>query len=142
MIIQDDGKIVLGGDFNSFRGTTLQANSPEIARSNTDGTRDLTFIRPFPNNGVNCLEKQFDQKVFAGGLFVRISGRDVYYFGRVNEDGSDDSTFNAVIPTGVTAPVPGGYVNCSALQDDCRIIIGGGFTEVQGITRNRLCRLT
>lgn len=142
MFVQDDGKIVISGDFTSFRGTTLQFNSPEIARSNINGTRDTTFFKSNPNVGVLCIEQQFDEKIFIGGLFDRISstGITVNYFARLEKNGVHDTTFNAVVPPGTTAPA-GPYVFCSALQDDCRILIGGSFTEVQGITRNRLCRL-
>jgi uncharacterized delta-60 repeat protein len=143
MALQPDGKIVLVGDWNSFRGTTLQSNSPEIARSNTDGTRDTTWATgQRPNNSVLCCELQYDGKVFTGGLFTTMRGVSNTYFARLQTNGTLDATYNVAPPAqGVTAAVPGGYVYCSALQDDCRILIGGAFTEVRGFTRTRLARL-
>jgi len=142
MALQEDGKIILVGDFQSFRDTTLSANSPEIARSNDDGTRDTSWTTtPVPNNSVQCCEIQYDGKVFTGGLFVNMRGRAQNYFARLLDDGTDDTTYNVAPNSGVTAPIPGGYVFCSALQDDCKILIGGAFTEVRGSTRHRVARL-
>lgn len=143
LALQDDGKIILVGDWNSFRGTVLQNNSPEIARSNTDGTRDTTWsTSPRPNNSVWTCELQFDGKLFTGGPFTTMRGVANTYFARLNGTGTLDTTYNVAPPTqGVTAAIPGGYVYCSAIQDDCRILIGGDFTEVRGFTRTRLARL-
>jgi uncharacterized delta-60 repeat protein len=143
MTIQSDGKIVIIGDWTSFRGTTLQSNSPKTARSNTNGTRDTTWVAfPEPDNGPITCKQQFDGKIFIGGFFGLMRGANKTYFARLGNNGSLDTTYNVAPPAqGVTAGLPGGYVYSSAVQDDCRILIGGAFTEVRGITRRRLCRL-
>ena len=38
-IIQSDGKIIIGGDFTSYNGTSIN----KIARLNTEGTLDTSF---------------------------------------------------------------------------------------------------
>ena len=143
MSLQPDGKIVLVGDFSSFRGGTLQFNSRMIARSNTDGTRDLTWpTGASVGNAVMTCEVQYDGKVFTGGLFRTMRGVDNRFFARLESNGTLDTTYNVPPPTeGVTIDRLTGFVFSSALQDDCRILIGGDFTEVRGFTRNRLCRL-
>src|SRR6185503_18168406 len=70
MVMQADGKLVIGGGFTAFLpnfGTTIVARN-QIARINTDGTIDLAYD-PDTNSQVSAMALQPDGKIVIGGLF-------------------------------------------------------------------------
>ncbi|MBI5382307.1 MAG: delta-60 repeat domain-containing protein [Opitutae bacterium] len=118
LALQADGKLIVGGPFTS--GVSDYAS---LARLNTDGAIDTTF-KPGPMGAaINALAVQADGKVLvaAGSSLVRL-----------NTDGSRDSSF---------APAPNGAVNTLLVQADGKILIGGDFTQITGVARNRAARL-
>jgi uncharacterized delta-60 repeat protein len=133
--VQPDGKIIIGGDFTTARGTTRN----RIARLNPDGSLDTTF-----NTGgtigvsaaVRAIVLQSDGKIIIGGDFVTARGTTQNRIARLNTDGTLDGTFN----TGGTVGV-NGIVSAVALQSDDKILVGGNFTTARGTTRNRIARL-
>jgi uncharacterized delta-60 repeat protein len=132
--IQSDGKIIIGGDFENFNGTTVN----HIVRLNSDGTRDTTFTT---NTGtafessVNSIAIQSDGKIICGGSFITFNGTTVNHIVRLNSDGTTDATFVTNTGTGSN-----GVVNSIAIQTDGKILIGGWFTAFNG-TANRIVRL-
>jgi hypothetical protein len=60
LAIQNDGKIIVGGNFTSFSGTAAY----RIIRLNSDGTRDASFVvgNGF-NDRVNSISIQSDGKI-------------------------------------------------------------------------------
>jgi uncharacterized delta-60 repeat protein len=119
--LQQDGKILIGGDFSVYNN--IHRNS--LARLNADGTLDTSF----PNNTlaniiVYNIVVQPDNKI----LVARSNG-----LVRFNPDGTPDAGFNAGT---INNPV-----RTIALQPDGKIIIGGLFTSVSGTPRNRIARL-
>jgi uncharacterized delta-60 repeat protein len=129
--LQPDGKIIIGGGFTSYNGTTRNS----IARLNSDGTLDNTFNPGTGANGaVNSIALQPDGKIIIGGGFTLYNGTAINRIARLNSDGTLDNTFNP--GTGVN-----GVVNSIALQPDGKIIIGGGFTLYNGTAINRIARL-
>jgi uncharacterized delta-60 repeat protein len=69
--IQNDGKIIIGGDFSfSFNGAVIT----RIARINSNGTLDNTFISGGANNDVLTLSIQNDGKIIVGGRFTKFNG--------------------------------------------------------------------
>lgn len=131
LLVQADGRVLIGGEFTTVHSTTRY----RVARLNVDGSVDGTFN---PSNTVpsvvNAVAVQSDGKVVIGGTFTMVGGATRYYVARLNADGSLDSTFNT--STGISAPV-----NALAVQSDGKVIIGGQFTTVFGLTRNRIARL-
>ncbi len=131
-LIQPDGKIIIGGQFTSYNGTARK----NIARLNSDGTLDLTFDPGTGvNNNINTISLQSDGKIIIGGQFSNYNGIARSGIARVNTDGSLDLTFN-----------PGNGINSggvwgSSIQPDGNIVITGGFTEYNGVLRNRITRL-
>ncbi len=129
--LQTDGKILIGGSFTSYNGTTRNY----IARLNADGTLDLTFN---PGTGANdfvqTIALQPDGKILMGGGFTSYNGTTQNYITRLNVDGTIDLTFN--LGTGANSAVLD-----IALQPDGNILIGGGFTAYNGIGRNRVARI-
>jgi uncharacterized delta-60 repeat protein len=69
-----------------------------------------------------------------GGAFNRVNGEDYRRVARLNPDGSLDESFDP--GTGAD-----NSVSSVVLQPDGRVLIGGFFTRVDGIDRNRIARL-
>ena len=91
LAIQNDGKLVIGGDFTSYRGTFIN----RIARVNTDGTLDTSFNPGTgANSDVNAIAIQSDGKIVIGGEFTTINGTSANYIARLNSDGSLDTSFS------------------------------------------------
>ena len=129
--IQSDGKILVGGVFSSYNGTTSSC----IARINTSGSIDNTFtIGSGFNDTVNTIAIQSDGKILAGGVFTDYNGTGANYIVRINSDGSIDNTFN--IGTGFDNPV-----NTVVIQSDGKILVGGKFTDYNGTVVGGIIRL-
>ncbi|MBX2927528.1 MAG: T9SS type A sorting domain-containing protein [Saprospiraceae bacterium] len=131
MALQPDGKILIGGFFNSYNGTGRN----RIARLNADGSLDTGFN---PGTGANdwvqSLALQPDGKILIGGGFTSYNGTGRNRVARLNADGSLDTGFNP--GTGAN-----GWVWAMALQPDGKILIGGLFTTYNGTGRNYIARL-
>jgi len=129
--VQKDKKIIVGGSFNIAGGST----SNRIVRLNADGSIDAAFnISGGANSDINALLLQPDGKILVGGSFSLINGVAINRVVRLNADGSPDVGFNP--GTG-----PNDTVRVMALQPDGKILLGGSFTSVNGIARNRIARL-
>jgi uncharacterized delta-60 repeat protein len=131
LAIQADGKIIIAGEFTSYNGTPRK----NIARLKADGTLDLSFdAGTGANDFIRSVDIQGDGKILIGGAFTSYDGMNAKYLTRLNTDGSLDPDFNS----GAGADY---YVYTIQLQDDEKILIGGGFTSYAGIARNRIARL-
>lgn len=129
--VQNDGKILVGGYYNSYFGI----NKNNATRINSDGSLDTTFITGSgPNNTVFATAIQPDGKVLIGGAFTKFDGITKNYIARLNTDGSIDTTFNT--GTGASS-----QVNAICIQTDNKIIIGGQFNSFNGISASRIVRL-
>jgi uncharacterized delta-60 repeat protein len=136
LAVQSDGKILVSGGFRVLNNiTTLQ-----LARLNPDGTHDTAFYTnlgtSFNLNSVGALAIQSDGKILAGGDFTTLNGVTRNRLVRLNSDGTVDTAFYTNLGTAL-----GGTVSSITLQSDGKILVGGGFTTLNGITRNRLVRL-
>jgi uncharacterized delta-60 repeat protein len=128
---QSDGKLLVGGDFTIFNGTSVN----HITRLNADGSLDGTFNVGTGANGViNSLVVQDDQKILIGGEFTSYNGNSRNRIVRLNSDGSIDTSFN--IGSGANQTI-----NSIAIQSDGKIIIVGSFTSYNGNSRSRIVRL-
>jgi uncharacterized delta-60 repeat protein len=130
--IQSDGKIICGGTFTSYNGTTRN----RIVRLNSDGSLDSTFSvgSGFNTGTVNSIAIQSDDKIICGGTFTSYNGTTRNRIIRLNVDGSLDSSFNVGIGFSST-------VNSIAIQSDGKIICGGGFGSYNGTMLRRVVRL-
>jgi uncharacterized delta-60 repeat protein len=93
MVVQADGKIVVGGAFNELGGHIRE----KIARLNQDGTIDESFdpgIKgeddPHFNVSAYTLALQEDGKIIVGGWFDTLAGEPRNNLGRLNPDGTLD----------------------------------------------------
>jgi uncharacterized delta-60 repeat protein len=128
---QNNGKILIGGAFNSYNGTSRN----RIARLNADGTLDLSFNPGSGANGdINSIVIQSDNKIVVGGEFTSFNGQIRNRIARLNEDGSLDMSFNS-----------GGGANDNIyslwVQNDGKILVGGSFTVYDGMVKKYLTRL-
>ena len=136
--VQDDGKVIIGGDFFSVNGI----NRRRIARLNTDGSVDTSFNPGTGANGeVKALALQPDGKAIIGGSFSQINGMGRSAVARLNSDGSVDATFNAAAGYFIAGTFVPGTVTSVSIQDDGSILIGGAFNIVNAIRRNGIARL-
>lgn len=129
---QGDGRVIIGGRFTSFNGTTRN----RIARLNPDGSLDTTFNPGTGADGeIQAIRLDANGRVLIGGSFATINGTNRSGVARLNSDGSLDLSFNP--GTGANATVW-----ALAVQADGKILLGGQFTSVNGNTRNGIARLT
>lgn len=93
-LVQDDGKIVVWGNFTSYNGT--EANY--IIRLNENGSIDNTFNTGDGFSGfvrTGFLDK--DGKITLGGLFTRYNYQPVSNIVRLNPDGTIDTSFTIAV---------------------------------------------
>ncbi len=131
LAVQADGAILAGGYFTKLGGQSRNY----IGRLNADGTLDTSF-NPGAGGGafpqVLSLAVQADGKVLVGGAFTELAGQSRTNIGRLNADGTLDTSFN---------PGTDGEVNCLAVQADGMLLVGGGFTMLGGQSRTNIGRL-
>ncbi|CAD0003788.1 T9SS type A sorting domain-containing protein [Flavobacterium salmonis] len=131
VVIQTDGKILVGGNFNSYQDKSQR----KIIRLNSDGTNDDTFnIETGFNGNVNSIILQNDSKIIVGGSFTQYKNLTSNSLIRLNDNGNYDTSF-------VTGTGFNGSVQSIAIQTDGKIVVGGSFTVYQRNTYNRLIRL-
>jgi uncharacterized delta-60 repeat protein len=127
LALQPDGKLLVGGDFTIFNGTS--ANS--IVRLNLDGTIDTTFMS---NIGTGASRTQFspsiwsiviqsDNKILVGGEFSGFNGAAVNRIVRLNPDGTRDTSFVASTSTDIR-----NTILSMAVQLDGKILVGSSLT--------------
>nr|WP_294927370.1 T9SS sorting signal type C domain-containing protein [uncultured Flavobacterium sp.] len=131
IVQQSDGKIIIIGSFTNYNGISTN----KIARILPDGNLDTSFLSGSgaPTN-VNCVQIQPDGKIILAGNFIKFNGIDINKIVRLNPDGSTDITFS--VGTGFDNDI-----HAMALQPDGKIILGGEFTNYNGIAANRIIRL-
>ncbi|MEQ1932815.1 MAG: choice-of-anchor D domain-containing protein [Fimbriimonadaceae bacterium] len=121
--VQPDGKIIIAGDFTSVLGVPRSC----IARLNADGSLDMGFD-PKAGGPIHCVAVQSDGKILIGGGFTTLQPNGAastttrQYIARLHSDGSLDTSFD---------PKASGTVWCLAVQEDGRILLGGGFFTLQ-----------
>ncbi len=107
-----------------------------LALLNKDGSMDTSFNPgDSANAAINALAVSGSQFVI-GGAFTSYNDSGAGYFARVNADGSLDAPFSTTHGSGADATV-----RAVAVQQDGKVVIGGEFTHVDGVTRNYLARL-
>jgi uncharacterized delta-60 repeat protein len=115
IIIQSDGKILVGGYFTSYNGTARGS----VARLNDDGSLDTSFDPgAASNSSVNILALQGNGQVLVGGSFINFAGSGRNGIVRLNSNGTVDTGFNAGLSTSSD-------VRTIAVQTDGQILFGG-----------------
>src|ERR1039458_798831 len=107
-----------------------------------DGSLDVSFAPVSFGVGPCCsglpwihaVVVQPNGKAVVGGNFGSVNGISRNYVARLNTDGSTDTSFN--LGSGANS-----WVFSEALQPDGKVLIGGVFTSVDGLSRNSIARL-
>jgi len=134
LALQNDGKIVVGGEFISFNGVART----NLLRLNANGTLDLTFDSALTVNApVYSLVVEPDGRIVFGGSFTGVSGQVRNRLARLDKNGVLDAGFLA----GGANSGANNTVYAIAPQVDGRLLIGGDFTIFNGVTRNGITRL-
>ena len=121
VVVQPDGKILIGGDFTTLSpngGAAVTRN--RIARLNPDGTLDTAF-NPNANGAVYAIAVQADGKILVGGVFTdSIGGQTRNRIARLDATTGLADSFD---------PNANDAVVAIAVQADGKILVGGVFTQ-------------
>jgi len=138
---QPDGSMLVGVS----EANELLGDSGEIVRLDSSGVQDPAFHTPIFSGGSEMRHNSYfslfwaiglqdDGKILVSGYFTLAGTTACTNLARLNADGSLDPTFQA-------GASPSRLTYALAVLDSQKVIIGGAFTNVQGITRSGLARL-
>ena len=130
IVVQPDGKIVIGGGFTSINSVPR----PFLARLNANGTLDNSFA-PLLNNAAHDLALYANGKIVVSGHFTTVNGFSRRGIALLHPDGSLDTTFD---PGSGASTLP---IMAMAVQSDGKILVGGFFTNFNGVPRPNIARL-
>jgi uncharacterized delta-60 repeat protein len=141
-VVQDDGKIIIGGLFT----TSSPTDGSSLLRLNRDGTIDTTFSLSWFINATGCGNHKTvyavdigpDGKIYVGGDFTYVgfppdcvSGTSSYArIARFNTNGTLDTSFNPIISNGIVYDLE--------VMNNGAVVAGGSFTTVNGVAANRI----
>jgi uncharacterized delta-60 repeat protein len=128
IVVQDDGKIIVGGQFTQIAGQACT----NLARLYSDGQLDTSFPQG-TDGAVYRLLKQADGKILIAGTFTNLQGVARRGIGRLLPNGMADEDFDA-------GNVIGSYEGAFSLglQSDGKILVG---TPIFSHTNSALFRL-
>ena len=136
IVVQADGKIIIGGSFSAVNGFSRG----NLARLNADGTLDRTFADQYEagvNGTVFAMVAHPAGGVVVGGAFSTAGNAVRRTLAHFNNDGSVDLKFGS----GESGEVTNGCVNAIAILSDGKFVLGGSFNAVFGKQRLNLARL-
>ncbi len=144
LVIQADGKAVVGGSVWQFDGEVL----PILARLNLNGSRDTTFSVALSNSfygpvpQVTVMLWQPDNRLLIAGQFTHVNGIFRRNLARLHADGSLDPSFQSgEIETEFYDSALDDLVHALVLQPDGQLLVGGEFSELDGQTSCGIARL-
>jgi uncharacterized delta-60 repeat protein len=121
VVLQPDGKILVGGLFSTANG--FSQNS--ISRANADGSLDASFNQGGggASNTVNAIAVLPDGKIAIGGRFNFFNGQIRFKNARLNANGTLDTSYNNSLTTSTVVKQHRRH----AIQSlgDGRVLIGG-----------------
>jgi uncharacterized delta-60 repeat protein/uncharacterized repeat protein (TIGR01451 family) len=129
-------RLFVGGAFLNFKGVSRSCITRLTDTGDVDGAWDpgvgangtVFAVVPYPTNSVR------NGQVLIGGDFTTVGGFGRAHIARLNADGSVDTSFNPSSGTDDS-------VRAITLQTDEHILIGGLFTNVNGLARSHIARL-
>jgi uncharacterized delta-60 repeat protein len=136
ILVQADGNILIGGSFDNFNSNGQRLRW--LVRLTSTGVVDPSFVANTTNinlGPIAALAQQPDGKLLIGGSFIQVDGQPAGRIARLLLDGTLDNSFQSGTGANNT-------VRSIALDPDGNIIIGGLFTQVNGVARGRVARLT
>lgn len=141
----NSGILLITGSFN----TALSSSCNGMATFNLSGALDTatfpkvkSLLDPSEFGSVDyCVSrmvKQSSGKIILAGYFTTLGGQSHIGIGRLNPDGSLDSTFSS---GGFEGGSPITFVSDICLDENENIYCGGNFTSYNGTARNFICKL-
>ncbi len=127
--LQADGKILIGGPFFSTGVGPLV----RLARLNANGTVDTNFSATVSST-VTALAVDAEQRIYVSGLFNSANGSVRERLARFHPNGDLDTGFDP--GTGPSSPA-----NAIAVAPGGNVVLGGGFTDYNGVPRSRIARV-
>jgi uncharacterized delta-60 repeat protein len=138
LALQADGKILIGGYFDSYGGVRRRF----VARLEANGALDGSFDPGMGGDNTQPTVRDIaalpDGKILIGGHFTNYNGKGQHYLVRLNTDGSLDETFKSPFMTDGAIR----YVIALLVQPDGKIWVGGTFVKANLPGRDYLARLT
>jgi uncharacterized delta-60 repeat protein len=135
--IQPDGKILVGGEFEQFKGITRN----HLVRLNSNGTEDTAFYNNLGSgffSTVFAIEVQSDNKIIALGNFSSLNGNSRKGIVRLLENGTEDIVFYNNFVSKVDNLL---FKNLTIQPDGKIIIVGSSGMSISGGFRNCIFRL-
>lgn len=132
--ILDDGRVIVVGQFDKYNGVTVNG----IVRLNSNGTIDNSFDSSLGFGASDVLKSinkviiNSDSTYSVIGNFTAYNGVTVKYGVKINLNG----TYNSSITS-----LNGTKIHSIANQSLNKILIGGEFTDINGINKSTICRL-
>ena len=135
LLVQPDGKVLLGGSFTSAAGQIVR----NLVRLTATGAIDTGFLAAGSgcDNEVDALALQPDGKLLVGGRFRTVLGQPVPLLARLTGSGSLDAAFSIA-----ASASPSASVGAVAVQPDGKIIISGMGAPPLSASPNLLALLT
>lgn len=128
MLLQPDGKILLGGSF-------AVSSRTNVVRLNSNGSVDITFAGAAFSGPVFSLALQSDGQILVGGSFSSVNGLSRSGVARLSGNGVQDPAFLQ----GMAGA--NGTVYAILQQPDLKIVIGGLFRSLNGVSVYHVARL-
>ena len=139
VLVQSDQRIVTAGNFTSMNSV----NRNRLARLMPDGILDTSFD---PGAGADNTIFAVTESLTANGRQLLVGGSFNTFAGvphpsivRVNNDGSLDTSFSPSL--NINGTVFAIAVYPSNTVQSGKVLIGGDFTAINGVSRNRFARL-
>jgi len=126
--VDDQGRILIGGDFTEVEGQPVY----RVARLTADGHLDPAFnAGTGPNSTVRALSILPDGSILAGGFFNAVNSKPVSYLAHFAANGTLDESY----------PGKPGSLVYSLFTDNAHILVGGSFSQMNGVGRTNFARL-
>jgi uncharacterized delta-60 repeat protein len=140
-VLQPDDRLVAAiHSVQSPAGFDMPVEPRRLARFDSDGSLDPTFLVPYESAGllssprVHALALQPDGKILMSGTFLRVHGTPRARVARLHPDGSLDQCFDVVFSADLFALTLGAGMDGS-------VVLGGLFAGLQGTWNPNLIRL-
>jgi len=139
VVLQPDGKAVVGGGFVQMHGVALG----RIARLHSDGTLDTDFGHGL--EGANAFVRQLalddSGRILVAGAFTSVHGEPRSRIARLHPDGALDEDFADELVLHSPFHTFDGIM-AVALDEDGDIFVGGDFDSVNNTARQGLAKLS
>lgn len=133
--LDNNGKIYVGGDFTTYKGTSV----PRICRLNTDGSLDTTFV---VGNGFNSTVRDIavdsNNDIYVGGLFTEYNGVNNNFFSKLTSSGSIDNTFTNTVGFRAGTSTGSTLVYQVKIDGNGKVCVVGDFTTWNSASTNAL----